>query len=374
MKLYQNKSGKWVVDFTYKNRRVRRILGHSKQYAKDYIIKIQDQILMGEYGLKKSKKEISFRKFAEEFLERYSKLNKESWKRDEVSLKNLNPFFKGKTLSQIGPEAVERYKAKRKAEVIEKQELQIKAKKRDEISLATINREIALLKTIFYKAVEWGRLDSNPLKSVKTFKEPNPKDITLSLDEMRDLIEIANNHLKPILIIALNTGMRRGEILSLKWENIKFEKRYIHIENTKNGRSREVPMNDPVIKSLSAIPQSSEFVFYNPKTGGPIKDVKKSFKTACKNVGIKRLRFHDLRHVAASRMVEAGIDIVTVSRILGHSDIKITAERYCHPTNETMRRAVDSLGEIFKKSKNIVDVGLRPFDHEKKNSELYINN
>lgn len=104
-------------------------------------------------------------------------------------------------------------------------------------------------------------------------------------------------------------------------------------------------MNGLMIEALSAIPQNSECVFFNLRTRGPIQDV----KTACDNAKIKGLRFHDLRHTAATRMVETGINLVTISKILGHSSILMTM-RYAHPTPENMQRAVDKLGDIFKQS------------------------
>jgi len=92
------------------------------------------------------------------------------------------------------------------------------------------------------------------------------------------------------------------------------------------------------------------FLFFNPQTRSYIKDIKRSFKTACRKVGIKELRFHDLRHTAATKMIESGIDLVTVSKILGHASIQMTM-RYVHPTPENMKMAVDTLGEIFEKSR-----------------------
>lgn len=207
---------------------------------------------------------------------------------------------------------------------------------------------------MFNKAVEWRRLESSPLKNVKKFKEPNFKFRVLTLEEMKALIDVAENHLKPIVIIALNTGMRRGEILGLKWENINLSKRSIHVEDSKAGRARDIPMNSLVIEALSTIPQDSEYIFFNPMTGRPIQDVKKAFKTACENAKIKDLRFHDLRHSAATRMVEAGVDLVTVSKILGHSSIQMTM-RYAHPTPENMRMAVEKLADFYVQTRQKVD-------------------
>lgn len=143
--------------------------------------------------------------------------------------------------------------------------------------------------------------------------------------------------------------MRRGEILSLKWGNVNLVNGYIFIEDSKSGKSRKVPMNSLVLETFRNIKRTHEYVFYNPQTKTHIKDIKTAFKSACRDAGIKGLRLHDLRHSAATRMVEAGVDLVTVSKILGHSTIQMTM-RYAHPTPENMQRAVDKLGEIFNKS------------------------
>lgn len=195
----------------------------------------------------------------------------------------------------------------------------------------------------------------------------------LAGDEAKRLIDTANPQIKPILIVALNTGMRRNEILSLKWKNVNFAKGFIFIENSKSGRSRDVPMNLLVCETLKDIKPVSEFVFFNPQTKSYIKDIKRSFKTACRKVDIKDLRFHDLRHTAASKMIETGTDIVTCSKILGHSDIKMTM-RYCHPTFENMQKAVDMLGYMFKKTRHKVDTSAKVVDIKKPVTHLYLDN
>jgi len=339
--------GKWYVDFTFDKKRIRAYGGDTKEKARVTLARLKTDKFDEKMGFKKPEKkpDILFEKFADDFIEIYAKQNKRSWLRDEVSLKNLKPFFKGKTLKDIGPQHVENYKAKRKAD---------KTPRGTMVTEATINREIALLKTIFNKAVEWGKIDVNKLAKVKKFKENHNKNMKILKDqEAIKLIDMANSHLKPILVIALNTGMRRSEILSLKWENVNFRKGLIFIKDSKSG-DREVPMNYTVFETLKELPQDHEYVFFNPQTETHIKDVKTSFKAACDDAKIEGLRFHDLRHTAASRMIQAGVDLVTVSRILGHSTIQMTM-RYVHSTTEIMRAAVDKLAKIYERTRQKVD-------------------
>ncbi len=170
------------------------------------------------------------------------------------------------------------------------------------------------------------------------------KERILSYDEIGKLLYECVDHLKPIVVIALNTGMRLREILYLKWNNIDFNRNIIVViqSNSKNKKTRKIPMNSMVSEELQGINGKSEYAFCNPKTGEPYHSIKTSFSKALKRAELEGVRFHDLRHTAATMMVTSGVDIVTVQQILGHSDIKMTA-RYTHPTTETKMSAVNSL-------------------------------
>ncbi len=341
MKVYQNKNSKWIIDFTYKNRRVRRVIGESKKDAESAMIRIKNDILTEKYGFARRKKQILFETFTIEYFELHSK-EKKSCETDKYHIARLISFFNGKILSSITPDLIERYKSKRKQEV----------------SGATVNRELACLKNMFSKAIVWGKAYNNPVKKIEFYKENNIKDRVLTNEEIKRLMETASHsesaYLKLFLIIALNTGMRRSEILSLKWENVNFAKRFVLIEDSKSGRSRKVPMNEIVIGSLKKVDKIDKYVFFNAQTKTRIKEIKTSFITACRRAKIKGVNIHALRHTSATKMInDAGVDIVTAGKILGHSSIKMTL-RYCHPSEETMHRAVEKLGEILEKPRHKV--------------------
>jgi len=345
------KDGKWHVDFTAQGKRIRQFGGYTKEQARNTLAKLRIERLDERLGFRKSGQgeRVLFEKFADDFLEDYCKQNKRSWQRDEFSLNSLKEFFKGETLQSLGPEKIERFKAKRKVEV----------------SPATVNRELACLKTMFSKAVEWGRTEKNPAAKVKKFRENPGRERILSPEEAQRLIECAGPGIRPVLIVALNTGMRRGEILSLKWADVDFGKSFILISDSKSRRSRKVPMNVFVYETLQKLPRTSaEHVFFNPETKSHIKGIRTAFKAACRRAEIKGVRLHDLRHTAASKMIEAGADLVTVSKILGHASIQMTM-RYAHPTPENMRLAVSKLGEILGSTRQKLDtpsdvvIGLR---------------
>ena len=149
-------------------------------------------------------------------------------------------------------------------------------------------------------------------------------------------------HLRPVVILALHTGMRRGEILSLRWNQIDFGRGLILVQRTKTGRDRIIPMNSTVRETLAAIRQQAEGdqVF-------PINDVKRSFAYACVKGKIADFRFHDLRHTAATRLADRGADAFQIAAILGHSSIQMTA-RYTHATSDGLRRAMESLAVADK--------------------------
>ena len=333
MIIAKDKKGRYRIDFRCKGRRITRIIGPSKREAETAAVTIKAGILGDPYGFGRKKPEVLFEAHAKEFLELYSKQDKRSWKRDEISIDHLIEFFKGKFLSEITGKTIEKYRAKRKA---------------DGVSPSTINRELACLKTCFNKAVEWEKADKdwNPARTVKKFREPHSRERILTADESRRLIAAASPALRPVLIVALNTGMRRGEILSLRWTDIDFVKGFILIGDSKSGKSRAVPINGMVFETLSAMRKAEGFVFDNPETGTHVLDVKTAFLGACRRAGIKGVRFHDLRHTALWHMIEAGADLVTVSQIAGHSTIQMTT-RYCHPNEQNKRQAVGYLAEYF---------------------------
>lgn len=164
-------------------------------------------------------------------------------------------------------------------------------------------------------------------------------------------METCSDALRPILVTALNTGMRKSEILNLKWVQVDLKARRIRVEKTKSGKVRHIPINDVLLYELRRLKGKNSYVFFNPETRKPYLDMKKGFKAACRRADIKGMRFHDLRHTFASRLVEKGVDIETVRDLLGHHSILIT-QRYAHSSRERKRAAV----ELLSKGKSVTQV------------------
>ena len=212
---------------------------------------------------------------------------------------------------------------------------------------ATVNRLLATLKHCIHKGYQWEMLSEQTFKRVKQVKlleENNRRLRYLSSEECQTLIKVSDNHLKPIITMALNTGCRKGEILNLKWDNVDLRHGFILLDITKNGERREIPINDTLKATLQGITRRLDvpYVFCDSNTGKPYGDIKRSFLTACRRAGIKDFHFHDLRHTFASHLVMAGIDITTVSRLLGHKSLTMTL-RYSHLAPSHMANAVNVL-------------------------------
>jgi len=217
---------------------------------------------------------------------------------------------------------------------------------------ATVNRYIATIKHMFTKADEWEMVSKDVLERVRKVKllpEHNWRLRFLSVEECQSLIDACDSHLRPIVIVALNTGMRKGEILSLRWEQIDLKHGFILLEVTKNGERREIPINDTVREVFQSIIRRLDvpFVFYDPRVGNPYQDVKRSFPSACRRAGIKDFRFHDCRHTFGSQLVMAGIDLTTVKELLGHKTIAMTM-RYAHLAPSHKVKAVCILDDTLK--------------------------
>lgn len=163
----------------------------------------------------------------------------------------------------------------------------------------------------------------------------------ISYEEENKLLDACNSTLAPIIITALETGMRKGEILNLQWEHIDLKSRRIMVEETKSGKYRIIPISSVLLKVLSGIRQASDFVFHI-NNGNRRQSVRTAFENAVKRAGIPHIRFHDLRHTFGSRAVMGGVDLPTVKELMGHKSINMTM-RYSHPTPEHKKMAVERL-------------------------------
>ncbi len=352
MNIKQIDSGKWQIDFTLRGRRIRRVIYGTKRMAAQAIVIEKEKIYKDKYG-PRVKKRILLKTYAKHYEETYS-IEKRAAENDRYIIIRLNKFLGHKYLDEITPGDIERYKTTRK---------------KGGVGNATINRELGLLKSIFYKVIDsedYG-IDRNPVAKAGLLEEDSHRERILEPNETHRLFneadKLRSRHLSLFLAIALNTGMRKKEILTLKWEHIDFERRAIAItkDRSKSKKPREVPMNEQLYRELWLVKEGSTntFVFYNPQTGSHVRHIKESFSIARKKAKIEDFTIHDLRHTAASLLVnECGFSLKEAAEILGHSKIEMTA-RYVHSTFDRKQRGMAQLGEIVKRNRKEADVPMQ---------------
>jgi len=334
--LRKTKDGKdrWAIDYNDRGKRVREVVRNA-QWRGEALIVLQKKVgelFAGRFRSAREGESMSFTRLADIYIDDYAKVKKRSWKTDYYLMKaSMKPFFGSMACVKIRSLDIEHY---------------VKHRLDEGVSKATANRSVQILRRMFNLAIDWGYLAENPASKVKLFSEKdNLKERVLTEDEELRLLDASLPHIRPIVLCALHTGMRRGEILGLRWDQVDFEKRMIRVERTKSGKPRFIDINGTLLELLRRQrvdnPQS-EFVFPSNRTGRAFFKVDKAFKRACKLALITGLRFHDLRHTFASRLIARGVDIITVKELLGHSSVRIT-ERYTHSQNEQKRQAVARL-------------------------------
>jgi len=330
------------IDYYFEGRRIREKVGPWRRLALEALAKRKVEIAENKFlDKRKEPPKIKFKDFAKEY-DKWCQINNKGYAKKKTYINHLAEVFGDKYLSEITTWVIEKYKIERKK--------QNRKSTNTPIKHSTVNRELATLKHMFSKAIEWGFIKENPAKPVKLFKENNRRLRFLSEEEINKLLSACHGYLKDIVIVALNTGMRRGEIFNLKWQDIDFELKLIHVADSKNNESRDIPMNETLYKTLKALKDKAEpgqqYVFINPRTSKPYDDVKTSFKSALKRAAIENFTFHDLRHTFASHLVMNGVDLMTVKELLGHKDIKMTM-RYSHLSPDHKRVAVKRLDRLF---------------------------
>lgn len=254
---------------------------------------------------------ITFRQWAERYLD-LEEIQRLRSRKDRVNVVRLQliPFFGHKYLTAITPEDVEAYRAQRTK------------RNGDRVSVQTINNDHIILKHCLNVARRKRLLSTNPATLVPIPCAHNERDRVLTAAEWERLYGAAAPHLKPILLTAYHLGQRLGEILNLTWDRVDLHRGIITLRavDTKTNRPRQVPMTPQVKAMLSELSRvrdiAHKHVFVYQRN--PVLEVKTAFRTACRKAEIENLRFHDLRHCAATNLRRAGVDTTTAMQIIGH--------------------------------------------------------
>jgi integrase len=239
-------------------------------------------------------------------------------------------------------------------------------KENPDVTQTTLNRDFELLRTVFRAAKRNKKIKEVPDFGIIKNSAENARDRVLTFEEEERLLskcvdvetveftrlgkkykadfKVGRSHLRPIIIMAVDTAMRAGEIFTLTWENIDLENRIVTVEArfSKTQRSRKVPITDRLLDELNKMEPKTGKVFSHNRP--PV-----CFVTACDKAGIKDLTFHDLRHTATTRLINAGIPYGEVMKITGHTEIK-TFLRYLNPTDQTIKSVAERFSEFLKKN------------------------
>lgn len=289
-------------------------------YAKSFT-----EIQEGEWFEKQKAKSITFQEMTEKYLQKYYRI------RDEHTVKRLLPIFGHLTLAGTTTEMISDYRDERLKTV----------------KPATVYQELSLMRRMFNVARrEWKWTKENPVADLSFYVgNKNARDRWLTLEEEQNLLDCATNPywLRDLLILALHTGMRRGEILNLKWQDIDFSRKLIIIQKSKNGEKRSIPMSKTLCSILEAkkVRDISGRVF--PLA---VRSLRDAFYKTLKKAGLENFRFHDLRHTFATRLVQNGVDLYKVKELLGHKTLTMTM-RYAHHYPESLRSSVEVLDNCY---------------------------
>jgi integrase len=341
---YQDESGKW-------KEKLKPIT--DKRTANRIVEEMRRELeLHGQETLNSDK--LTFRELAEKYEEiklvpaSYQDGVKVSGKRSIAPVKSalnaLLPYFERKLIRNIKTSDIESYKQSR---------LKTITMRGSTMKVATINRELSLLRTMLNFALQNEWIIKNPFilsKGVISMSAEVERDRILSFDEEKRLLAVCHGrrfHLKALLICALDTAMRRGEIFKMKWEDVNFELNEIHIPqtNTKTEDARIVGITPRLRNELELLwqvsPKDKSMLVF-----GITNTIKTSFTSACKEANILDFRFHDCRHTATTRMIASGSPHTEVMKITGHTQLK-TFLRYLNITTETATRVATNLSDYL---------------------------
>ncbi len=325
----------WWMSFTYEGRQIRRSTETSdKRLAEAILGKVKVQIVEGKYFDKPREDAKTFSELMERYLREHAS-RRMHYRRYVNMVNNLKAFFGDRKLHHVTPKTIVAFKNKRYA---------------DDVTPATINRELAVLKKAFNLACrEWEWTQDNPVCRVSMEREQNTRDRWLTEDEEQRLLVAAAPWVRELIIFAINTGMRRGEILALTWAGVDISRRTVTVFRSKNGERRTIPVNQTVSDLLNekyATRASGRELVFASQTETVLdgSNLRRGFTCALKAAKIEDLHFHDLRHTFATRLVQAGVDLYKVQRLLGHKSPMMT-QRYAHHFPESLRDGVEILDQ-----------------------------
>ena len=335
----------WWMSFMYLGRQVRRTTGTTdKRLAESILCKVKVQIAEGRFFERREEQARTFGDMMARYLTERAVLKApKSYLRDRQALNHLLPLFGETVLAGITPKLLAGYKTQRRIE---------------KAAPATINKELQLVRHAFNIALrEWEWCRENPMHRVSMEPVRNEVDRWLTANEEEHLLASSSPWLREMIGFALHTGMRQGEILNLQWQDVDFVRGVLLVMQSKNGTRRTIPLNTTVYELLAA-KQTTMGPLRGPVFTTPlgnelqVRYLAREFCEARNRAGIPDFRFHDMRHTFATRLVQRGVDLYKVQRLLGHKTSVMT-QRYAHHSPESLREGVNVLDEPQRFSTNL---------------------
>jgi integrase len=336
------------VDFYAGGKRYREIIGPRLKDAREELEKRRKAGRSGVYVCQTQKRKATF----DELVKKYRSLKEENdYFRSTQShyLDMLVEYFKGRKLASIGVEDIQRFRKDRKEKLTQN------GKPR---SGASVNRELALLRHLLNVAILHKLLERNPFTEYrdhlrriqskeKVFLQEPKRDRSLTPEEAKKLLAASAPYLKNIIRGLIYTGLRLGDMMRLRWENVNWETGTLTFtEKKKEDKPGEKPLTPEMLAWLEEVPRSeSGLIFVGPK-GEPIDNPRTAWKTAKKKAGIKDLKLRDLRRSSATALMEAGVPLSAIQKHLGHTKVT-TTEAYLHVREKMERAALEKLDGHF---------------------------
>jgi integrase len=363
--------GSWWVDFMFKHTRYRRRSPeNSRAGAAVYESTLRQKLTRGERindGVELSQKEPTFREFAGQWFENYVKPNNrysEQVNKKSVLTASLIPVFGDIPIRKIGSKEIERYKAQQVEQGFTNK---------------TIVNRLTILNKCLGTAYEWLKLEGAPPK-IKWPKCALPDIDYLSPEECELLLSHANGAIYEMILTALRTGMRQGEIKALQWSSIDWLNRNVAVRHSrddyrkvlvppKNNRTRHIPLDVDVYAMLYRRKEETGYVFL-ARDGQPFNNYRLNWamRKLCERAGLRRIGWHTLRHTFASHLAMRGVPLPAIKELMGHSSIATTM-RYAHVAPSTLRSAIDMLNPKTMIDPNLGQPGVNRWQEVQK-SEL----
>jgi len=332
MSVYKRR-GRWFCDTTIDGRRVQQVLKKARTRAQAIKAKtvIENKLFENRYKVKR-RPEIGFDKFVKDRFLPYSKLHKRTYPDDVKICDMLKETFGRMMLSEIDPPTIEKWKQKRR---------EGKTMYKRQRNPATVNREMCVLSKIFSLAFDAELIESNPCRRVRKFRTNSGRVRYLTFDEEAKLFEKLQGQewVQRIVTMAINTGMRQGEIFDLTWFDVDLLRGVIHIRVSKNGKDRFVPINQTIRAMLEGLAHTSEYVFPSPKTKGRLID-------GSVDLIWRRARQESKISASMTCVIQQPLGWLTAERTLSHlprSSAGLTFEWLCATRTLPMRRSAEQL-------------------------------